>query len=173
MATPIKELTQKFHHAQILEKCKHLFYNRRLEDVTSDEISQFAGYSKRTVYIYFKSKQDIFEQVTDGAIDLFCSKMRETEFANLTAFLLFIENFQNEHEKEYYYLIRRSFDRGVEKDYYVFSEKFRPLLNLLADKHNFILTNLDVPLMLWNSVCYGLRNEVPLPTIEKYVLEGI
>lgn len=54
---------QQLRGEDIVNAAEKLFGEKGLNSVTIDEIAKAAEYSKRTVYMYFKSKQDIIRAV--------------------------------------------------------------------------------------------------------------
>ncbi|MGC9367873.1 MAG: TetR/AcrR family transcriptional regulator [bacterium] len=45
---------------EFADAAQHLFYTRRYEKTTIEEIADFAGYTKMTLYSYFQSKDEIY-----------------------------------------------------------------------------------------------------------------
>ncbi|NLY21138.1 MAG: TetR/AcrR family transcriptional regulator [Tissierellia bacterium] len=58
-----KESIKLFHQERIIESADKLFLIKGKEETTVDEIAKEANYSKATIYVYFKSKDDIFNHV--------------------------------------------------------------------------------------------------------------
>jgi AcrR family transcriptional regulator len=54
---------------RIINACQELARSRGLHNFTMDELSAHAGLSKRTVYRYFRSKEDIIEAAVDSFLD--------------------------------------------------------------------------------------------------------
>lgn len=54
-----KEKLAEFHRANIVEAAKELFREKGMEKTTMDEVAKKAEYSKATIYVYFKSKEEI------------------------------------------------------------------------------------------------------------------
>lgn len=54
-----KEKLAKFHREMIMAAAKKLFEEKGIELTTVDEIAKEADYSKSTLYVYFKSKEEI------------------------------------------------------------------------------------------------------------------
>ena len=50
---------------QIIEAAKNLFNKFGFKKVTMDEIAKEAGVTKRTVYAYFKSKEELFQVIVN------------------------------------------------------------------------------------------------------------
>lgn len=59
-----REKLRAFHRETILEVAEKLFYENGENVTTMDLIAKEAGYSKTTVYTYFKSKKDIYHAIT-------------------------------------------------------------------------------------------------------------
>lgn len=55
-----KEELSNFHKHCILQAAKELFLEYGIEKTTMDMVAQKANYSKATVYIYLKSKEEMF-----------------------------------------------------------------------------------------------------------------
>lgn len=51
------------HRKKILESAGRLFSEKGFEAATIGDISEVSGYSRRTVYAYFQSKEDIFRSL--------------------------------------------------------------------------------------------------------------
>lgn len=51
---------EKFHRQRILSASRKLFGERNREQVTMDDIAKAADYSKATLYVYFKNKDEIY-----------------------------------------------------------------------------------------------------------------
>ena len=58
-----RESIKLFHQERIVEAADKLFLIKGKEETTVDEIAKEANYSKATIYVYFKSKEDIFNHV--------------------------------------------------------------------------------------------------------------
>lgn len=58
-----KEKLKKFHQTNILEVAKCLFIEKGFVQTTMDDIAKEADYSKSTLYVYFKSKDEIYNYI--------------------------------------------------------------------------------------------------------------
>jgi AcrR family transcriptional regulator len=58
-----KERLATFNRNNILNAAKHLFVEKGIDQTTMDDISKEAEYSKSTVYVYFKNKDEIFNYI--------------------------------------------------------------------------------------------------------------
>ncbi|MCL2634012.1 MAG: TetR/AcrR family transcriptional regulator [Oscillospiraceae bacterium] len=61
--TSKKEKLAEFHKNSIIEAAKNLFAERGVAYTKMDDIAIAAGYSKSTLYAYFKSKDEIFNHI--------------------------------------------------------------------------------------------------------------
>ena len=59
------EVVSDFRRAQILDAARESFGRQGLAGTTVDGIARRAGVAKGTVYLYYKSKEEIFKQVLD------------------------------------------------------------------------------------------------------------
>lgn len=58
-----KENLIRFNKMNILEASKELFDLKGIEKTTMDDIAKKAQYSKSTIYVYFKSKEEIYNYI--------------------------------------------------------------------------------------------------------------
>jgi AcrR family transcriptional regulator len=62
---------------QIMEVAKELFAEKDYHEVTLDDIAKTVGVAKGTLYLYFKSKADLFVQTFTKTLDNVISDLRE------------------------------------------------------------------------------------------------
>jgi TetR/AcrR family transcriptional regulator len=65
-----KEREKKQRREHIIEVCEKLFLKKDVESITVDEIARESELAKGTLYIYFKSKEEIFLNIIYKAISL-------------------------------------------------------------------------------------------------------
>lgn len=70
-----KEVLQKFHKETIATVADRLFGKNGIEKTTMDDIAREAEYSKATLYVYFKSKDEIFYFIVLGYMKLHLEKI--------------------------------------------------------------------------------------------------
>lgn len=58
-----KEALEQFNRDNILAAARELFETKGVENTTMDDIAELADYSKSTIYVYFKSKEDIYNSI--------------------------------------------------------------------------------------------------------------
>lgn len=58
-----KERLTEFNRQNILNTAKRLFQEKGINQTTMDDIAREAQYSKSTIYVYFKSKEEIYNYI--------------------------------------------------------------------------------------------------------------
>lgn len=53
----------RYNKTNIIETAKQLFTEKGIEQTTMEDISKTADYSKSTIYVYFKSKDEIYHHI--------------------------------------------------------------------------------------------------------------
>lgn len=72
--------------AAILDAAARLFYEKGLQHTTIDEIGELADVSVGSVYFHFKSKEALYLELVERALEINERYMREADDADLTAF---------------------------------------------------------------------------------------
>ena len=60
----------------IMQTAEKLFTDRRIHEITLDEVAQRASVGKGTIYRYFQDKDDLFFQVATSGFDEMCALLR-------------------------------------------------------------------------------------------------
>src|SRR5215470_8790375 len=80
LARTKKDVLQEFRTSELLSAARSVFSRKGFHNATIDDIAQEAGVAKGTVYLYFKSKQDIYlEALRDGIQTLLQEMRAETD----------------------------------------------------------------------------------------------
>src|SRR6266446_2990919 len=75
-----KDVVTEFRSAGILEAARTVFAKKGFHDTTVDAIAEAAGVAKGTVYLYYRSKQDIYiEALRFGFASLITTLERKIE----------------------------------------------------------------------------------------------
>jgi AcrR family transcriptional regulator len=61
----------------IMQTAERLFSDRRIHEITLDEVAQVAQVGKGTIYRYFRDKDDLFFQVATSGFEEMCGLLRE------------------------------------------------------------------------------------------------
>ena len=67
---------------QILQQVEKLAANRRIHEITLDDVAQAAKVGKGTIYRYFKDKDDLFLQLATSGFDELCELLKHQESTN-------------------------------------------------------------------------------------------
>lgn len=70
-----KEALAQFHKDNIADAADRLFQENGIEKTTMDDIARQAEYSKRTLYVYFKSKDEIYLYIVQKAMSMLCDRI--------------------------------------------------------------------------------------------------
>lgn len=171
--TPLKEITQKYHHDQIVGKCKHLFFEKDYREITSDEIAKFAGYSKRTIYAYFDSKKEIYDSVVVSSLHVLSDWFRTGEFGGLKELLAAIVSFKDTHPEDYFFISQKTFCPQSDEDVLLFQENVSALVKTLVNQHGFSATNTSFTIILWNTIMICFEGGMDAESIQRFILHGI
>ncbi len=71
-----KDVLQEFRKSELLTAARTVFSRNGFHDATIDDIAQEAGVAKGTVYLYFKSKQEIYVEALRDGVELLIEEMR-------------------------------------------------------------------------------------------------
>ena len=63
-----KEAIASFHREQILKAAERLFTEKGYDQTTIADISKEAGYSRRTIYAYYESKEDMLHHIIEPGL---------------------------------------------------------------------------------------------------------
>ena len=61
--------------AKLVEVARELFARKGIESTTMNDIAQASGKGRRTLYTYFRSKEEVFYAVIEGELELLSQKM--------------------------------------------------------------------------------------------------
>ncbi len=75
MASEKKELRKEQHRLEILQVAEQLFARQGYHVTTMEEVAEECGWSKGTLYLYFKSKEDLFFSVLFEKLDQFSATL--------------------------------------------------------------------------------------------------
>ncbi|MCL2530125.1 MAG: TetR/AcrR family transcriptional regulator [Coriobacteriia bacterium] len=70
-----KEALAAFHRRTIQDAAEKLFLEKGVDATSIEEIAKDAGYSKATIYVYFKSKADIWDNTLLSAMKMLKEKV--------------------------------------------------------------------------------------------------
>lgn len=70
-----REALEQFNRDNIVAAAKELFDTKGVDKTTMDDIASLADYSKSTIYVYFRSKEDIYNSIVRDYMDILISEM--------------------------------------------------------------------------------------------------
>jgi AcrR family transcriptional regulator len=79
MATGVRtkrQVVSEFRTSELLSAARSVFSRKGFHDATIDDVASEAGVAKGTVYLYFKSKQDIYLSALRDGIEMLIHEMR-------------------------------------------------------------------------------------------------
>jgi len=77
-----RDVITEFRHAQILDAAQQVFARRGFASASMDEIAQSAGVAKGTLYLYYRSKQDLYRASLREGLVALCEELeREVDLA--------------------------------------------------------------------------------------------
>jgi TetR/AcrR family transcriptional regulator len=89
-----KEREKEQRKEEIITAAQKVFFEKGLQSATVDEIAELAELSKGTIYLYYKSKEDLYLAVVMRGLqlmqDMFAEKLR-SEPQTLNALLSFVQ----------------------------------------------------------------------------------
>ncbi len=65
--TDRKAQIKKLRQEDIIDAAEKVFFTKGINNATMDEVAEAAEYSKRTIYIYFSSKEQIYDAIISRA----------------------------------------------------------------------------------------------------------
>lgn len=72
-----KEALARFHRDNILRATEKLFLEKGIENTSMDNIAKEAEYSKATIYVYFKNKDELISSITLISMKLYLKHIIE------------------------------------------------------------------------------------------------
>jgi len=77
MALDKKQLRKEQYRLEILQAAEQVFARQGFHKTTMEEVADECGWSKGTLYLYFKSKEDLFFSVIIHKMDKFASTLKD------------------------------------------------------------------------------------------------
>ena len=180
--------------AKLVEVARELFARKGIESTTMNDIAQASGKGRRTLYTYFRSKEEVFYAVIEGELELLSQKMdavaamnvepiekvfrliythlrviRETVSRNGSLRAEFFRNIWMVEK------VRKKFDDyeidlfcKVYEDGKADGEFDIDDVNLVADITHYCIKGLEVP-FIYGRIGHGLTEEASKPLVAKVV----
>lgn len=71
-----KEALAEFNRSNIIKAAETLFLSKGVKETTVDDIAREADYSKATLYVYFKSKEEIYDSILLKSMTLLANQLQ-------------------------------------------------------------------------------------------------
>ncbi len=71
-----KQWEREQRKGRIIDIAQNIFFSRGFDGATVDDIAKSAGYNKRTIYLYFNDKEDLFLAVVHRGLKLFYETLK-------------------------------------------------------------------------------------------------
>lgn len=168
MGSRKKEALEQFNRDNILSAAKELFEAKGVEKTTMDDIAELADYSKSTIYVYFKSKEDIYNSIVREYIDVLTGELElcmgddkdfETSYYNLCECLV---GFEEKYPKYYASLMGEEKTTNSRKKLDKSTKDISAELNVLIEK-----------LLKKGLKCNALRQDLELRPTVLYIWSAI
>lgn len=168
MGSRKKEALEQFNRDNILSAAKELFELKGVEKTTMDDIAELADYSKSTIYVYFKSKEDIYNSIVREYLDVLTSELElcmgddkdfETSYYNLCDCLV---GFEEKYPKYYSSLMGEEKSTNSRKKADKTTHDISSELNILIEK-----------LLVKGLECKALRQDLELRPTVLYIWSAI
>ena len=178
----------------LVDVARQLFAKNGLENTTMNDIAQASGKGRRTLYTYFKSKEDIYYAVIETELERLSDKLDEVAARRISPQDKVIEliythlsmiretvvrngNLRAEFFRNIWMVekVRRHFDDAeVELFRKVFAEGKEDgefdidNVELVADITHYCIKGLEVP-YIYGRIAHGMREEDTKPQVAKFV----
>ena len=178
----------------LVDVARQLFAKNGLESTTMNDIAQASGKGRRTLYTYFKSKEDIYYAVIETELERLSEKLDEVAARKISPQEKVIEliythlsmiretvvrngNLRAEFFRNIWMVekVRKHFDLAeVELFRKVFSEGKEEgefdieNVNLVADITHYCIKGLEVP-YIYGRIAHGMKEEDTKPQVAKFV----
>lgn len=151
---------------QILRAAEELFTTRRFHEVTLDHVCRKAGVGKGTIYRYFNSKEDLFQQMVLSGFSDLCEAIRlgqdgQVDFVDRLSHALL--------ETRKFFVRRRSMFRVLQSEEERASFKKRDLHNQWKERRKDLISAISA--ILDDGITNGhLRSDVPAELLSATLL---
>ena len=163
---------------KLVDVARQLFAKNGLENTTMNDIAVASGKGRRTLYTYFKSKEDVYYAVIESELERLSDKMDEVAAKKIRPQDKIIEliythlNFRNIWMVE---KVRKNFDedeleifRKVYTEGKAAGEFEIDSVELVADITHYCIKGLEVP-YICGRLGHGMTPETSKPLVAKFV----
>ena len=165
---------------KLVDVARQLFAMNGLENTTMNDIAQSSGKGRRTLYTYFKSKEDIYFAVIESELErlseliyMHLSMIRETVVRNGNLRAEFfrniwmVEKVRKNFDDAEIELFRKVFREGKEDGEFDIDN-----VELVADITHYCIKGLEVP-YIYGRIAHGMKEEDTKPQVAKIVYSAL
>lgn len=124
----------------LLTIAKKMFIEKGFDSTTTDDIAQEAKVSKRTMYVHFRSKSDIFSYLQFCCLSNFKQHLKANNCRSLSAYITALETYIENFKDDVFYL--KSIDLSPQSENAYSLDIKREVMNLIASITNFLTAKL-------------------------------
>ena len=157
---------------KLVDVARQLFAKNGLENTTMNDIAVQSGKGRRTLYTYFKSKEEVYHAVIASELELLSDKLDEVAMRKIRPQDKIIEFFRNIWMVE---KVRKNFDedeidlfRKVYTEGKLQGEFDIDNIDLVADITHYCIKGLEVP-YIYGRLGHGMTEEMSKPLVAKVV----
>ena len=156
----------------LVEVARQLFAKNGLANTTMNDIAVASGKGRRTLYTYFKSKEEVYYAVIETELERLSDKLDEVAAKRIRPQDLRAEFFRNIWTVE---KVRKNFDdeeiklfRKVYAEGKAEGEFDIDNVDLVADITHYCIKGLEVP-YIYGRIAHGMTEEATKPQVAKVV----
>ena len=157
----------------LVDVARQLFAKNGLESTTMNDIAQASGKGRRTLYTYFKSKEDIYYAVIETELERLSDKLDEVAARKISPQDKVIELIYT-HLSMIRETVVRNGNLRAEFFRNVFAEGKQggefdiDNVDLVADITHYCIKGLEVP-YIYGRIAHGMTEEATKPQVAKFV----
>ena len=167
---------------KLVDVARQLFAKNGLENTTMNDIATLSGKGRRTLYTYFKSKEEIYYAVIEGELERLSDKLDEVAarkirpqdkiieliYTHLSMIEFFrniwmVEKVRKRFDDAEIELFRKVYNEGKEDGEFDIDN-----IDLVADITHYCIKGLEVP-YIYGRIAHGMKEEDTKPQVAKVV----
>ena len=162
---------------KLIDVARQLFAKNGLENTTMNDIALSSGKGRRTLYTYFKSKEEVYYAVIESELERLSDKMDEVAakkirpqdkiieliYTHLSMIKEMVEKVRKNFDEDEIELFRRVYYEGKEEGEFDIEN-----IELVADITHYCIKGLEVP-YIYGRLGHGMTEEMSKPLVAKVV----
>ena len=151
---------------KLVDVARQLFAKNGLENTTMNDIAQASGKGRRTLYTYFKSKEDIYYAVIESELERLSDQLDEVAAKRIPP---------QDKIIELIYMHLSMIRETVVRNGNLRAEFFRNIwmnVDLVADITHYCIKGLEVP-YIYGRIAHGMTAEATKPQVAKIVYSAL